>query len=168
MVQGPRAKVPFRRRREGKTNFRRRLNLIKSGKPRAVVRSSNKYITVQFVEFKLEGDRVLATATSRELTKFGWKNTNANIPSAYLVGMLAARRALKNEVEEAVLDIGLRVPVKGSKVFAALQGIIDAGVDVPHSDDILPSPERLAGSHISDETAQSFENVKSAIKEMEL
>lgn len=167
MVQGARAKVPFRRRREGKTNFIRRLKLIKSGKPRAVVRSTNRFIIVQFIEFTLEGDRVLAAATSKELAKFGWQGANTNLPTAYLVGMLAAKRARKSQVSEAVLDIGLKVPVSGSKVFAALKGILDEGIDVPHTDKIIPAPERISGAHISEATVQNFESVKTAINDME-
>ena len=167
MVHGARAKVPFRRRREGKTNFRRRLALIKSGKPRAVVRSSNRFISVQFIEFNLKGDKVLASATSRELQKFGWQGANTNLPTAYLVGLLAAKRARKRNVNSAVLDIGLKVPITGSKVFAALKGIIDEGIDIPHNESILPPPERITGAHISDETVQNFENVKIAILDTE-
>ncbi|UCH88978.1 MAG: 50S ribosomal protein L18 [Thermoplasmata archaeon] len=167
MVQGARSKVPFRRRREGKTNFRRRLNLLKSGKTRAVVRSSNKFIIVQFIEFKLEGDKVIASATSRELSKFGWQKASSNLPSAYLAGMLAAKRAKKRNVSEAVLDIGLRVPVKGSKIFAALKGMLDEGIDIPHNDEIMPSSERISGAHISEDTAKNFESVKTAIMNME-
>jgi large subunit ribosomal protein L18 len=167
MVHSARSKVPFRRRREGKTNFRYRLNLIKSNKPRAVVRYSNKFVTVQFIEFKLDGDRVIASATSSELTKFGWNGGTSNIPAAYLVGMLAAKRAKEHNVENAVLDIGLRVPTKGAKVFAALQGIIDFGVEIPHNDEILPSPERVSGSHIGGDTAVNFEAVKNAIMSKE-
>ena len=168
MVHSARAKVPFRRRREGKTNFRRRLNLIKSNKPRAVVRYSNRYVIVQFVEFTLEGDRIIASATSRELAKLGWQGHAANLPASYLAGMLAAKRARKHDVEGAVLDIGLRVPVKGAKVFAALSGIIDEGIDIPHDEEILPSPERISGAHISDKTVQNFEEVKNAIKGLEV
>jgi large subunit ribosomal protein L18 len=130
MVHSARAKVPFRRRREGKTNFRHRLNLIKSGKLRAVVRSSNKFITVQFIKFTMDGDRTVAAATSNELEKFGWQGNCANSPAAYLVGVLAAKRAKKHSIDSAVFDIGLRVPTKGSKLFATLKGIIDEGIDI--------------------------------------
>jgi len=160
-------KVPFRRRRKGKTNFRSRLSLLKADKPRAVVRSSNKSITVQFIEFNKNGDRIIATATSTELSKFGWQGASANTPAAYLVGMLAARRAKNKEVSDAVLDIGLRVPTRGAKVFAALKGIIDEGIDIPYNEKILPSAERISGSHISEETSKNFEVVKAAINDKE-
>ena len=167
MVQNARMKVPFRRRREGKTDFRRRVNLLKSNKHRAVVRSSNRSISVQFIEFTMSGDRVVATASSTELSKFGWQGNCANIPAAYLVGLLAAKRARKRDVNDAVLDIGLRVPTKGAKVFAALQGMVDEGIEIPYDEKILPAPERISGSHISEETAKNFEVVKAAIMDKE-
>ena len=70
---GPTYKVPFRRRREFKTNYRYRLKLLKSKLPRAVVRKSLKHTIVQFIKFDSEGDQVLATASSIELKKLGWR-----------------------------------------------------------------------------------------------
>lgn len=150
MGHGPRYRVPWRRRREGKTNYRKRLKLILSGKPRLVVRRTNKYIIAQVVEARVEGDRVIAAAHSRELVKrYGWLGGTANTSAAYLTGMLAAYRALEKGVKEAVLDIGLHEPVPGSRVFAALKGALDAGLNVPHGESILPSDERIRGEHIA-------------------
>jgi len=150
MGRGPRYRVPWRRRREGKTNYRRRLALIRSGKPRLVVRKTLNYIIVQVVEPAIEGDRIIAAAHSRELVKkYGWKGGTKNTSAAYLTGLLAAYRARLNGVEEAVLDIGLQDPVPGARVFAALKGALDAGLNIPHSEDILPSWERIRGEHIS-------------------
>jgi large subunit ribosomal protein L18 len=42
------------------------------------------------------------------------------------------------------LDIGLHVPSKGTRVFAALKGVVDAGVEVPYSEDIVPDDERIS------------------------
>ena len=150
MGHGPRYRVPWRRRREGKTNYYKRLKLIRSGKPRLVVRKTNKYIIVQVVDARIEGDHVIAAAHSRELVKrYGWKGGTGNTPAAYLTGLLAAFRALEKGVKEAVLDIGLNDPVKGARVFAALKGALDAGMAVPHSPEILPSEDRIRGEHIA-------------------
>jgi large subunit ribosomal protein L18 len=150
MGHGPRYRVPWRRRREGKTNYYKRLKLIKSGKPRLVVRRTNKYIIVQVVEARIGGDKTIAAAHSRELTKlYGWLGGTANTSAAYLTGLLAAYRALEKGVREAVLDIGLHEPVKGSRVFAALKGAVDAGLKVPHSEEIFPSEDRIRGEHIA-------------------
>ncbi len=150
MARGPRYRVPWRRRREGKTNYYKRLKLIKSGKPRMVVRKSLKYILVQFAEARIEGDRILAAAHSRELVKkYGWLGGTSNTAAAYLTGLLAGFRARLAGIEEAVLDIGLADPVPGSRVFAALKGAVDAGLRIPHSEEILPTEERIRGEHIA-------------------
>ena len=138
MARGPRYHVEFRRRRLGKTNFRLRKKLVASGKTRAVVRCTSKNTTIQFINFDLEGDKVMAAATTKELAKLGWKKATGNTPSAYLAGYLAGKRASENGIKQAVLDIGLKSPTKGSKVFAALKGMVDAGVEIPHSEEILP------------------------------
>jgi hypothetical protein len=51
-------------------------------------------------------------------------------------------------VSEAILDIGLNPPVKGSRIYAALKGVLDAGLDIPHSEDVIPNDDRLSGKHI--------------------
>lgn len=164
MAHGPRYRVPRRRRREGKTNYQSRLALLKSGEVRAVVRKSQKSMLIQFISFDPKGDRVLLTSSSYDLEKYGWKGSVANTPSAYLAGYLAGKKALKTGVESAVLDIGLQTPQKGSKIFASLKGLVDAGVEIPHSDDILPSEERIRGEHINESMKNQFEAVKSKLE----
>ncbi len=151
MGRGPRYRVPWRRRREGKTNYYKRIKLVISGKPRFVVRRTNKYIIVQVIEARIEGDRVIAAAHSRELVKkYGWLGGTKNTSAAYLTGLLAGFRALKAGVAEAVLDIGLARPVPGARVFAALKGGLEAGLEIPHSEEILPPIERIRGEHIAE------------------
>lgn len=158
MAQGARYNLPYRRRREGKTDYRRRMRLIISGKPRFVVRTSNEHTIVQIVEAKVEGDKVLASAYSKELaSKYGWKGGCGNLPAAYLTGLLAGIRAIRAGVSEAVLDIGLKRATKGARIFAALKGGLDAGLEIPHSDEILPSPERIRGEHIAKYAELLFE-----------
>ena len=137
-------RVPFRRRREGKTNYRYRLKQLKSAKPRAVVRKTLTKTIVQFVRYDQTGDMVVAQATSIELKKLGWEGSCANVPSAYLTGLLAAKRATDNKVSEAVLDIGLHSPIKGSKMFASLKGILDGGIDIPHGEEVVPEDDYVA------------------------
>lgn len=163
MGQGPRYRVPFRRRREGRTDYRDRLALIKSGAPRLVVRKGLRTITVQFVEFHEKGDVVRAAATSRELAQHGWTHSGSATPAAYLTGLLAARRAKGKGVARAVLDIGHHEPTKGSRVFAALKGVLDGGVQVPHSDEVLPDEKRLQGAHLPGAPVADFQKVKSAL-----
>ncbi|MCD6461185.1 MAG: 50S ribosomal protein L18 [Thermoplasmata archaeon] len=166
MATGPRYRVPFRRRREGKTDYRRRRALLKSRMPRAVVRKSSRHIRVQFVEFRPTGDRILSTTTSLHLRKMGWNRIGANVPGAYLTGYLAGKRALAAGIKEAVLDIGLAHPHPGGKLFSALKGMVDAGVEIPHSEDVLPDEERITGKHIGAEVEALFVKVKENIDRM--
>lgn len=149
MARGPRYKVPFRRRREGKTNYRKRLRMIISGKPRLVIRKTNKYIVTQLVEAKVEGDRILASAHSSELKKYGWKASYSNTPAAYLTGLLIGFKSIRAGIKEAIVDIGLHRPVKGAKIFAVLKGAVDAGLEIPHGEEKLPSQDRIKGKHIA-------------------
>ncbi len=148
MAQGPTYRVKFRRRREGKTNYYRRRRLLLSRQPRLVIRKTNTKIIVQVMTAKVPGDVTEASAISTELMTHGWSAATNNLPSAYLTGLLAGLRAKSRGIEYAVLDIGLNPPVKGSKIYAAMKGVVDAGIEVPHSPDILPDEDRLSGKHI--------------------
>jgi large subunit ribosomal protein L18 len=162
MATSPRTRVPFRRRREGRTNYRTRLALLKSQETRLVVRRTNGNVIVQFVDWTQGGDAVKATAVAQELAKLGWEGSAKNTPAAYLTGLLAGKRAAAAGVESAVLDIGRHTPTKGSRVFAALKGVLDAGIDVPHGgEDIYPSEDRLNGTFL--ELATNFNAVKAKI-----
>ncbi len=149
MATGPRYSLPFRRRREQRTDYKLRRSLLTSGRHRAVVRLTNKFVYVQIAEAKLQGDYVKASASSRELVKMGWKGGTGNLPAAYLTGELAGRRAIAGGIKEALLDIGLKSSSKGSRLYAVLKGLVDSGLNVPHSPDNLPSDDRLAGTHVS-------------------
>ena len=165
MAHSPTYKVKFRRRREGVTNYRKRLKLLYSGLPRAVVRKTNTRIIVHIVEYAEKGDRTLVYFSSDLLKKYGWELPHRNIPSAYLTGYVVGALALKKGIDSAVLDIGLHRPTKGAKVFAALKGMVDAGLDIPHSEEILPDESRIKGVHIDSRFPEMFEKVLNAIKE---
>jgi large subunit ribosomal protein L18 len=164
VTRGPRQHVPFRRRSRGQTNYRRRLALLKSEKPRVVIRKTLSGTIVQFVQFRLTGDRILASATARELRKFEWKAHTGNVPAAYLTGYLAGRRAHAAKVTEAVADIGLHRPTRGSRVFAALQGVREAGIAVPGDETVVPDETRRRGEHLGKGPAPSVEEVKAKVE----
>lgn len=164
MKQGPRYRVPFRRRRQGRTDYRVRAKLLRGGKTRVVVRKTLNQTIVQFVVTDATGDRVVASAQSLELKEHGWVAGTGNLPAAYLTGFLAGRRASAKGVTEAVLDLGVQRPSKGGRLFGALQGLLDSGVAVPHSPKVLPSKERLRGAHIGEAVASQFDSVKSKLE----
>ena len=157
MAHGPRSKMAFRRRREGKTDYRARYKMIETGKPRLVVRITTYHVIAQIINVGMEGDETLVSAHSKQLQKMGWKGATANTAAAYLTGYLCGKRALKAGITEAVLDIGMRPAIRGSKVFAALKGAVDAGLNVPHGEAILPDESRIRGEHIK-EYAESLDD----------
>jgi len=149
MANSSNYRVKLRRRREGKTDYQARKAMVISGRPRFVTRPSIKNTTVQILIAKPHGDEVLAAANSRELVKiYGWKAPTGNIPAAYLTGYLCGLKAKAKGITNAILDIGLNPPIKGAKVFAALSGVVDAGVEIPHSEDKIVQ-ERMKGEHIA-------------------
>lgn len=142
-------RMPFKRKLEKKTDYRERLKLLYSKKSRLVIRRSSKHIRAGITEFDPKGDKIIASATTQDLKKFGWAGST-NIPSSYLTGLLIGKRALKKNINSAILDMGLEKSIKGSRIYAVLKGAIDAGLSIPHSPDILPSDDRISGKHIID------------------
>jgi len=140
--------MQYRRKREGRTDYKKRLKMLVSGIPRLVVRRSNKNIVVQVVDYSDDGDHVITSANSSELKKLGWKHATGNLPAAYLTGMLAAQKSKKKDVTKAIVDFGLQ-PKACSRLYAAVKGAKDNGMDIPASDDIFPSEDRLSGKHIA-------------------
>jgi len=152
--KGPRYRVPYRRRREKKTDYAARRIMAISDKPRFVIRVSNRNIMVQLIESKIEGDYVIIEIHSNELHDMGWKASGKNTPAAYLIGYLAGLKALEAGVEEAILDMGLKRSTKGNKVFAVVKGANDAGLYIPCNSDVIPSPDQLEGKVIADYAEQ--------------
>lgn len=168
-----RKNVPFRRRRECKTNYHKRQIMVRQNlkKPnlqqtRLVVRVSNKFVTAQLVKAYPTGDKTLSQANSRELAAYNITMGLKNYTACYLTGLLLGKRAMRqsnlhkiyrgNQENvgvthlvtnlsgqpasiSAILDIGLKRPTTGSKIFAVLKGVADAGVNIPYS------PKRLFG-----------------------
>ncbi len=157
-------KVAFRRRRDGRTDYRRRLRLLQSHRARAVVRKTLNNTIVQIVAYGPTGDRVVASAFSKELRKLGWPSGTGNTPAAYLTGYLAGKRAVKHGISDAVLDIGLQAPSRGGRVFASLRGLVDAGLKIPHAPEALPKDDRIRGAHIGHDVPKAFDEVRSKLE----
>jgi len=201
-----RFQVKYRRRREGKTDYRQRHKLItqdknkyNSHKYRLVVRFTNRYVLCQVIYSEINGDKVFAEASSRELPRYGLPVGLKNYAAAYATGLLLARRLLKkvgldevysgveevegtpistkhgkktyyvSEVDEdkkpfrALLDVGIKNTTTGAKVFGAMKGASDGGLDIPHSEKRFPGysrdtkdfdaevhKARIMGEHVAD------------------
>lgn len=158
----------FNRRIRGKTNYPLRLRLLKSNMPRVVVRRSNKNTLVQIVEYVEVGDKIISSAKSVDLKKFGMTLNTGNLASAYLTGYLAGKRAQKAGLKsECIVDLGLQLSLYGNRLYAAVKGVVDSGVNVRVSDVVFPSEERLTGNHLkSKDAAKEIEKIKKAVEAM--
>lgn len=150
MAKSAKYHVPFRRRREGKTNFHRRQRLLRSTEARVVVRRSNKHQRVSVVTAKQIGDVTIVAASSQHLKEYGWKGGTSNVPAAYLTGYLAGKYAQSIGVKQANLDIGINSCRKETRVSAMLCGVVASGFEIPHDPEVFPSEERYNGKHIAD------------------
>ncbi|XP_063902254.1 large ribosomal subunit protein uL18-like [Zophobas morio] len=143
-------------------------NKYNSPKYRFIVRFTNKDIITQIAYATIEGDHVMTAAYSHELPRYGIKVGLTNYAAAYATGLLCARRILTKlnladaykgkeecdgelyQVEEnetgprpfrCFLDVGLARTTTGAKVFAAMKGAVDGGLDIPHNE----AGKRLCG-----------------------
>lgn len=151
-----------RRRLENKTNYSKRKRLLEGRKPRIVIRKSNKYILVQYVESSAAQDTVKASAISKELTSFGWPEKMAgslkSLPAAYLTGYLFGKRI--KGFKAAIVDLGLLRSTKGSRIYALIKGIKDAGFEVPCGEEVIPAENKIK----NDKTSEFFDEIKSQIE----
>ncbi len=140
-------KLDKRRRLEGRTDYKKRLRLLKGGYLRLVVRKSNRYILLQIVESRHAQDKVLVTASTKELLKKGWPSEKAgllkSLGAAYLGGFLLGKK-IKNRIKEKViLDSGLIPNTRGSRVYAAVKGVKDAGIEIDIGEEVVPPAEKI-------------------------
>jgi len=140
-------------------------NKYNTPKYRLIVRFTNKDIICQIAYARVYGDVIVESAYAHELPKYGVKVGLTNYAAAYCTGLLVARRILTkyglNEIYEgqtdangedfsvedvdgehgafrAYLDIGLARTSTGAKIFGALKGAVDGGIDIPHSNKRFP------------------------------
>ena len=139
-------KVPFRRRREGKTKYKRRIALLKSRTPRLVVRKHNRDIVVQIIAFTPEGDITLSSVSKKELENLGWV-VKRNTPTAYLYGLLIGKKAKEKGIQKLILDMGLNSPTKNNICYAVAKGVKDSGVEIKIGFEF--DEKRIKGEHIA-------------------
>ena len=159
----------YKRKIKGRTNYQKRLELIKSNKPRLLVRKLSKTLVGQVIEYMPDGDKTLLTVNTKDLTKLGYSGFTRNVPSAYLLGLFLAKKSKeKNLGKEMVPDIGFHKITKGSIMAAFLKGARDGGIDMKIDEKIFPEEARLNGEHIekfnSKETISNINKIKEKIK----
>ena len=167
MAKGKNQRLRFKRRRNAETDYHRRSRMLRSGIPRAVVRVSNTQVTCQLVGYEKGGDKILASVTGKSLVdSFKWPAdaSRKSVPACYLAGFALATSALSKGHSEAILDIGLAASTPGNRVYAALRGMVEAGMEIPHSDTVLPSDERVNGEHIGENISKAVAVTKKSIE----
>jgi len=179
-------------------------NKYNTPKYRMIVRFTNKDIICQIAYARIEGDVIVCAAYAHELPRYGVKVGLTNYASAYCTGLLLARRLLKKfgldqtyegQVEpdgeefcvedvdgapgafRAYLDVGLARTTTGARVFGALKGAADGGIDIPHSNRRFPGydaeskefnaqvhRDHIMGKHVADYMTYLQENDEEAYK----
>ena len=132
-----------------KTDYVQRLGLLKSGKPRLVIRRSLNNFHIQIIKNDSNGDKTVVETFSKALIKYGWKGHPGNVSAGYLTGYVAGLNARKQNIKEAIVDLGLQTSVKGSSLYAAALGAKDAGISINIGKEILPHIDRISGKHIA-------------------
>jgi large subunit ribosomal protein L5e len=162
------AKTDYQQRR--KLVFQEK-NKYQTPKYRFVVRFTNRDVVCQIFFADLLKDNCLCAAYSHELKRYGLPVGLTNYAAAYCTGLLLARRVDRkfrlgyegntevNGVEyhvkddrqgmapfKAFLDVGLCRTTTGARVFGALKGACDGGLNIPHK------TRRFPGSHYDKDT----------------
>lgn len=154
-----RFRVKYKRRRQCKTNYPKRIRLVaqykdKYGTPkyRLVVRKTNRDIIAQIISSDMTHDKCHVSAYAHELKDYGIEVGFTNYAAAYCVGLLLARRLLTkfqkdNEGNDNIdgdfyldddsfkanLDTGLVRCTTGANIFGVLKGAVDGGLNIPHN-----------------------------------
>jgi len=137
----------LRRLREEKTNYRKRGTMLMGKRDFITVNISNQNTQVQILTPGMTGDKVISSAHSRYLIEKGWKGSRKSVPAAYLTGYLAGKKAISKGAKDAILYTGTKRYTQ--RMAAALKGIIDAGLQVPASEETFPSEDRINGEHLT-------------------
>ena len=157
-----------KRRKQNKTDYKTRMGLLKSGKPRLVFRKTNNYLIVQYVESEEAKDKVKFGNTSKDLLKYGWpeefKRSLKSIPAAYLTGYLVGKEILKKKLEQPIVDFGMLRTIYKTKIYGFLKGLIDSGVKISCKKEAFPEEERIQGKNLKKDFSKYFIKIKTEIK----
>ena len=155
------------RRRQHKTDYLKRLKLLKSGKPRIVFRRTNKNIIAQYVQSKEAKDKIVFGVNSKNLLKYGWpenaKGSLKSITASYLTGYLIGKQIKDKKLEQPIIDFGMLRMIQKGKQYAFIKGVIDSGIDIKCSEKAFPIEERIKGEHMKNKIP--FDEIKKKIGE---
>ena len=157
-----------RRRKEHRTDYAKRLKLLKSDRPRITFRKTNRYIISQYITSKEAQDTVQESVSSKMLIGYGWpdnmKGSLKSVPASYLTGLLIGKAISEKKGASPVCDIGMIKKIQKNKFFAFLKGLKDAGVDVSCDEKLFPEEDRIKGKNLKTDSSKIVEEVKSKIQ----
>ena len=139
-----------KRRKQNKTDYGKRLKLLKSGKPRLVIRKTNKYMIAQYVVSDEAQDKIVLGVTSKDLLKVGLdaKANLKNISTSYLTGVLIGKQIKDKKLETPIIDLGMARVLHKTKLFALIKGLQESGLEVPCDKANFPDEARIKGEHL--------------------
>ncbi len=156
-------KIDKRRRREWKTDYSKRMKILKGETPRIIFRRTNRYLISQYAESEEAQDKVVLGFNSKMLLDYGWpKNSLGSLKSitaAYLLGVLMGK-GIKGK-KTPIIDFGMTRNIHKSRAYAFLKGLIDSGVKIKHNEGIFPEENRIKGEHLKNKI--QFQEIKSKI-----
>jgi large subunit ribosomal protein L18 len=157
-----------RRRKENRTDYLKRLKLLKGETPRIVFRKTNRYIISEYTASKEAQDSVVMGLDSRKLIEYGWpKDAQGSLKSttaSYLTGYLTGKTILKQKLAEPILDAGMNRVIHKNKIYAYLKGLIDAGMKINCKKEFFPEEARIKGDHLKNKIP--FSEIKSKIDKL--
>jgi large subunit ribosomal protein L18 len=163
-------KTQRKRRNERKTDYLKRIKLLKSEKPRVVFRKTNKYFLVQYVISDEAKDKIIFGITSKELLRQGWpqdfKGSLKSISAAYLTGYLFGKQIQKKKLEQPIMDFGMIRVLHKTKIFGFLKGMIDSGIKIDCKKEAFPEKERIEGKNMKQDFSQQFNKIKTGIDKL--
>ena len=158
-----------RRRKERKTDYGIRINLLKGGFPRLILRKSNRYLIAQYAMSEEARDNIVAGVTSKILLKYGWpedmKGSLKSLPASYLTGLFFGKKIISKKLETPVIDIGMMRNVNKNRVFAFIRGLVDAGVKIKCGEELFPDEGRIKGKNLKRDFSVMFVKIKKQIEE---
>jgi len=158
-----------RRKLEGRTDYGKRLKLLKSNSPRLVFRKTNRYIIAQYITSRQAQDKIEIGITSKKLKEFGWPEefdgSLKSIPAAYLTGLVMGREINKKRLKTPIVDFGMMGVLAKNRGYAFLKGIVDAGVKIKCDEEQFPEEERISGKNLKEDFSKTFKEIKSKIEQ---
>ncbi len=154
-----------RRRKENKTDYLKRLKLLKGEKPRIVFRKTNRYIISEYITSEQAQDKTIVGFDSRKLSEYGWpksaEGSLKSVTAAYLTGYLMGKTILKEKLENPILDAGMNRVLHKNKIYGFLKGLIDAGLKINCNKEFFPEESRIKGQHLKNKIP--FDEIKTKI-----